>query len=100
MNTNFLQTLMTTVIAVAGLLTTLLLSVGCTHNAVTQAIDCANTSAPTWLAPYLVIVASILSFVKLILGAFEGKLTKPTVVVVPEGQGKPGVVTPSQVKAP
>lgn len=100
MNTNFLQTLMTVAIAISGMLTTLLISMGCTHNAVSGALDCANSTAPLWLAPYLVIVASVLSVVKLILGAFEGKLTKPTVPVVPDGQGKPGVVTVSQVKTP
>jgi len=98
MNTNYFQTLMTTAIALLGVATAVLVSMGCTH-ALNGALDCSNSSAPIWLAPYLVIAASIISFLKLILGAFEGKLTKPTVPVVPNGEGKPGVVTEAQVKS-
>ncbi len=100
MNTNFLQTLMTVGVAISGLMTSLLIALGCKHNALTNALDCTNTTAPLWLAPYLVTAAAVLGVVKLILGAFEGKLVKPTVPVVPDGQGAPGVVTVSQVKTP
>lgn len=80
MNSNLFQTILTVIISVCGILTTILVSLGCTANA-TGALDCSTASGPTWLVPWLVIVAAILGPVKLILASFEGKLTAPTVAV-------------------
>lgn len=80
MNSNLFQTILTVLIAVQGLASSLLVSLGCKQDAL-GSLDCAVSSAPVWLVPYLVMAATVLGFVKLIIAAFQGKLAKPTVVV-------------------
>lgn len=80
MNTNLFQTILTVIMTVCGVLSTVLVSLGCTANA-TGALDCSNASGPTWLVPWLVIIAAVLGPIKLILASFEGKLTAPTVAI-------------------
>jgi hypothetical protein len=93
MNSNFFQTILTILITVSGLATSALLSLGCKDIAGT--LNCATSSAPSWLAPYLVVIASALGFTKLIIAAFTGKLVAPTVVV--SKSGAPGTVSPTFV---
>jgi hypothetical protein len=93
MNSNLFQTILTVLITVSGLATSILVSMGCVD--VAGSLNCATSSAPTWLAPYLVMIASALGIVKLILAAFTGKLTAPTVVV--STTGAPNTVRPSSV---
>jgi len=81
MNTNFLQTLMTVLMLLSSFGTSILLGFGCTANQITGAVDCSASTAPLWLAPYLVIAATVLGIVKMVLAAFEGKLTAPTIPV-------------------
>jgi hypothetical protein len=81
MNTNLFQTIATVLMAVASIGSTLLVAMGCSQNAL-GALDCSTaTNAPVWMVPYLVIAASVLGIIKLVLAAFEGKLTAPTVPV-------------------
>ena len=80
MNTNFFQTILTVLALVSGLLSSLLISLGC-HLLPNGNMDCTTNTAPVWLAPYLIMAVPALTMIKLILGAFEGKLTKPTVTV-------------------
>ena len=84
MNSNLFQTILTVLLTLCGVATTILLSFGCTQDAA-GAVSCAASSASTWLAPYLVIAASALGIVKLITGAFTGKLMLPTVAVTKSG---------------
>lgn len=72
---------MTTIMTICGVLTTLLVSLGCKADAVSGAMDCSTAAGPTWLIPWLVGIAAVLGPIKLILAAFEGKLTAPTVPV-------------------
>jgi hypothetical protein len=78
-NTNLLQTIMTTAASICAILTTVLLSMGCVDVAGT--LSCTATTAPTWLTPYMAGIAMLLTIAKLLLGAFEGKLTAPTVAI-------------------
>ncbi len=93
MNSNLLQTILTALLTISGIATSILLSVGCQD--IAGSISCVASNAPTWLVPYLGIAASVLGIVKLVLAAFNGKLTAPTVVV--SDSGKAGTVTPAQV---
>jgi hypothetical protein len=93
MNSNLFQTILTVLITISGLATSLLVSMGCTD--VAGSLNCATSSAPTWLAPYLVMAASVLGVVKLIVAAFTGKLTAPTAVVSTSGAA--GTVNPRSV---
>lgn len=94
MNTNLFQTILTTVGIVLAGITTILLSMGCTTLA-TGALSCATTSAPTWLAPYLITIVAIINIVKVIISAIGGKLAAPTAVI--NNSGAAGTVTPAQV---
>jgi hypothetical protein len=94
MNSNLFQTILTVLLTVCGIVTSILLGFGCTQDAA-GAVSCAASSAPSWLAPYLVIVASALGIVKLITGAITGKLTLPTAVVSTSGAS--GTVHPDVV---
>lgn len=97
MNSNLFQTILTAAITICGILTSILLSVGCT-TLPTGALDCsASTLGATWI-PYLAIIASALGIVKLIVAAFQGKLVAPTAVVATTGA--PGTVHPADVVAP
>lgn len=71
---------MTAVMTVCTILSTVLVALGCKAD-VTGALDCSTASGPTWLVPWLVIIAAVLGPVKLILASFEGKLTAPTVAI-------------------
>jgi hypothetical protein len=95
MNSNLFQTILTLAITVSGIATSILLSLGC-HTDVAGAVNCVGSNAPSWAAPYLVIITSVLGILKLIIAAFNGKLTAPTVVV--STSGAPGTVSPMQVK--
>lgn len=79
MNSNYFQTILTVLVTVSGIATSVLLSLGC--HELGGSISCVASNAPTWLAPYLVIATSVLGVLKLIIGAFTGKLTAPTQVV-------------------
>ena len=81
MNTNLFQTLLTVAVTVSGILSSILVSFGCSAAPLTGALDCSHSSAPIWLVPYLVGTASVLGIVKLLLATFEGKLALPTVTV-------------------
>ena len=82
MNTNFLQTLLTVVTGVLSFATYLLVSFGCVQDVVSGKLDCSTAAgAPAFIAPYLGMVAAGIVVVKLVLAAFEGKLTKPTVAI-------------------
>ena len=94
MNTNLFQTILTVLITISGIATSLLVSMGCTQS-VNGSLNCATTSAPAWLVPYLVIAASVLGIVKLIIAAFDGKLSAPTVAV--SKTGTTGTVTADQI---
>ena len=94
MNSNLFQTILTALLTLCGVATTILLSFGCTQD-VAGAINCAASTAPTWLAPYLVIAASALGIVKLITGAITGKLVAPTAVISTSGAS--GTVHPDVV---
>ena len=94
MNSNLFQTILTLAITISGIATSVLLSLGC-HD-VAGAISCVGSTAPAWLAPYLIIATSFLGILKLVIAAFSGKLVKPTVVV--SDSGKPGTVSPAAVR--
>lgn len=94
MNSNLFQTILTVMITLAGIATSVLLSMGC-HD-VAGSINCVGATAPTFLLPYLGIAASVLGVVKLLIAAFTGKLTAPTAVV--SDSGKAGTVSPAAVK--
>ena len=85
MNTNLFQTILTVIITASGLISSLLVSLGCKASPITGALDCTAANAPIWLIPYLVGAATVLGIAKLLLAAFEGKLAKPT-VAVPKGK--------------
>lgn len=70
MNSNLFQTILTVLLTACGIVTSILLGFGCTQDAA-GAVSCAASSAPSWLAPYLVITASALGIVKLITGAMR-----------------------------
>lgn len=78
MNSNLFQTILTVLTTVSGLATSLLLGLGC--HEVAGAVTCVGSTAPAWLLPYLAGATGILGVVKLIISAFNGKLTAPTVV--------------------
>lgn len=82
MNPNLLQTIFTVISGFLAVATAFLLKNGCVQDAAGQ-LSCTASSMPTWLAPYASIVVSVLLLWKLLQGFFEGKLTKPTVVVDP-----------------
>jgi hypothetical protein len=94
MNSNLFQTILTVLLTACGVVTSILLALGCTQD-VTGAINCAASSAPEWLVPWLVVAASALGIVKLITGAITGKLVAPTAVV--SKSGAPGTVHPERV---
>ena len=94
MNSNLFQTVLTVLLTACGVLTSILLALGCTQD-VTGAINCAASSAPEWLVPWLVVAASALGIVKLITGAITGKLVAPTAVV--SNSGARGSVHPELV---
>lgn len=94
MNSNLFQTILTVLLTACGIVTSILLGLGCTQD-VAGAVSCAASSAPSWLAPYLVIAASALGIVKLITGAITGKLVLPTAVV--SVSGDTGTVHPNAV---
>ena len=75
---------MTVAMLISSFGTSILIGFGCVANQVTGAVDCSASSAPVWLAPYLVFAATGLGIVKMLLAAFEGKLTKAT-IAVPKG---------------
>lgn len=93
MNSNFFQTILTAAITVSALITSVLLILGC-HD-IGGSISCVASNAPTWLIPYLGIAASGLGILKLVIGAFTGKLTAPTAAV--SKSGNIGTVLPSDV---
>ena len=94
MNSNLFQTILTVLLTACGVLTSILLAFGCTQD-VTGALNCAASSAPEWLVPWLVVAASALGIVKLITGAITGKLAAPTAVV--SSSGARGTVHPDLV---
>lgn len=81
MNTNLFQTIMTVVMLICGALSAVLLSLGCTEDVVSHAMSCSSAHVPTEWVPYLSIAATVIGTAKMILAAFEGKLTAPTVPV-------------------
>ena len=95
MNSNLFQTLLTLAITISTIATSLLLSLGC-HADAAGAVNCIGSNAPSWLAPYLIIITSVLGILKLIIGFATGKLTAPTAAVT--NSGAPGTVTPNQVR--
>lgn len=94
MNSNFFQTILTVLLTACGVVTSILLGFGCAPDA-SGTLNCAASSAPEWLVPYLVVAASALGIVKLITGAITGKLVAPTAVV--SSSGAPGTVHPDVV---
>lgn len=95
MNSNLFQTILTAASLAATAVTTILLSLGCSQDAMGK-LMCVATSAPTWLVPYLATIAMVLGVVKLIIATFTGKLSAPTAVV--SVSGAPGTVPPSAIK--
>ena len=93
MNSNYFQTILTVVAGILAMATTILLSMGCTD--IADKISCVASSAPTWIAPYLAIAASAIGVLKVIIGAFTGKLTKQTAVIATTGDV--GTVHPNAV---
>lgn len=99
MNSNLLQTILTVVTGIVTFATLLLTSFGCHDTGIAgTALDCANSSAPTWLIPYLGTAATALVFLKLIISFFQGKLVAPTAVIATTNE--PGTVHPSAVVPP
>ncbi len=94
MNSNFFQTMLTILLTISGIATTALLNMGC-HD-VSGSLNCIGATAPTWMLPYLGSFATILGILKLVIAAFTGKLTAPTVVV--SNSGMPGTVSPRAVQ--
>lgn len=102
--TNAFGTITAALTAVAAFLTAL----GCTPSPgeLSFKATCAIEFLPTQWVSYIAVLAGGV----FALSALVGKFTRPgsklaslfgsTAVVVPEGQGKPGVVTPSQVASP
>jgi hypothetical protein len=93
MNSNLFQTILTVLLTISGLATSVLVSLGC--NDIGGSISCVASNAPTWMVPYLGIAASVLGILKLVIGAFTGKLTAPTAAV--SKSGNVGTVSPSDV---
>jgi hypothetical protein len=81
MNTNLFQTILTVLITISGVVSSILVGLGCKADAVSGALNCDTASVSTQFLPWLAGVASILGIVKLLLAAFEGKLTSPTIPV-------------------
>lgn len=81
MNSNFFQTLMTVFMILSTAGSGILVSLGCTQNVITGALDCTEANAPVWLIPWLVGAAALIGVLKMFLAAFEGKLTAPTVAL-------------------
>lgn len=93
MNSNLFQTILTVLTALSAIAASILLSLGC-HD-VGGSITCIASNAPTWMVPYLGIAASILGILKLVIGAFTGKLVAPTAAI--SRSGNAGTVLPSSV---
>ena len=100
MNSNAFQSLLTAITVILGGITAFLIKMGCTPDATGNIGTCDGSALPTWLIPYTAILTAAIPIIKLVIAMFQGKLTAPTAVVVPDGEGKPGVVTQSQVAAP
>lgn len=94
MNTNLFQTILTTAGLILAGVATVLIHMGCT-TLPDGSLSCAVNSAPIWLAPYMVSIASLLGIAKLIIGYLTGKLAAPTAII--SDSGKAGTVTPAQV---
>ena len=80
MNSNLFQTILTVLLTVSSIGTMLLLNMGCTET-VAGSLNCAASTAPAWLSPYLAMTATGLGFLKLVIAFFQGKLIAPTKVV-------------------
>ncbi len=80
MNSNLFQTILTVLITVSAFASTVLVSFGCIESPAGTML-CSASTAPAWLVPYLAIAASVLGFLKLVIGFFQGKLIAPTKVV-------------------
>ena len=92
-NSNLFQTILTVMLTVTGIATSVLLNMGC-HD-VSGTINCVGSTAPSWLLPYLGIIATALGILKLIIAALTGKLVKPTAVIATNGAV--GTVHPTDV---
>lgn len=81
MNLNFLQTILTLLSTIALTGSTILAAFGCKVSELTGAIDCAASTAPAWLIPYLVMAAAALNILKLVIKPLQGKgaFTAPTI---------------------
>lgn len=98
MNLNTFRTLLTTVSGLlVGVMAFLPQALGCTVDAISNAVDCAHS----WLPPgWVGTIAFVLMALNLILKATSGGslgagLVKPTAVV--DTSGKVGTVTPAAV---
>lgn len=98
MNNNFFQTLITVALTISTIVTAILLNMGCTETA--AGLSCTGANVPTWISPYMMMITSALGILKLVIAWFEGKLVRPTAVVVPASEARAGVVTEAQVAAP
>ena len=80
MNLNFFQTILTVILTICSIASAGLIAMGCTET-VAGSLNCAASTAPAWLVPYLILTASIVGPLKLVIASIEGKLTAPTKVV-------------------
>jgi hypothetical protein len=97
--TNILGTISAFITIILGVMVNVL---GCKVDAITNTEVCTASFLPPWAAGVAMVSFAVLTLLSKILrpgGGLHGLIAK-TAVVVPDGQGKPGVVTPSQVKSP
>lgn len=93
-NLDAFQSYITLAIAAQGGLVWLLSKAGCVADAA-GTFNCATSSAPTWLLPYLPIGITVLAILKVVISLTQGKLVSKTAVI--SSTGEKGTVTQTQV---
>lgn len=66
MNTNMIHNILNALMAVLGIATSILVSMGCTQLADGK-LDCSASTAPEWLLPWVVGAAGIIGTIKVIM---------------------------------
>ncbi len=97
-NNSTIQSIILTITAVTGFVSTFLVWLGCKADAIGN-LTCNVNELPTWLpptlAPWVIGTASALAVVGLIIRKVQGILTTPVAPI--SSSGAPGTVTQKQV---
>lgn len=65
MNTNTIHNILNALLAIMGVATSILVSMGCTN--VADKLDCSASTAPEWLLPWVVGAAGVIGTIKVIM---------------------------------